>query len=157
MTAQAALYLCRGGRWRSGLWPGAVSAGIRSQCLWRPGAAAAHRSRPAEEQIATASVFQVVGQLGCVSCVTLLCRADVAVTEEPREEHDRRRHPPCFSSRRSLKDNYNVFKLVVSESLSGFLSSAVDPSSPPDSSVCFRVSTSVTRTLQHVLRHQRIW
>lgn len=43
------VYLCLRCHWLCRLWPAAGSAGIRSQRLWRPGAAAALRFLPVEE------------------------------------------------------------------------------------------------------------
>ncbi len=43
------VYLCLHCHWLCRLWPAAGSAGIRSQRLWRPGAAAALRFLPVEE------------------------------------------------------------------------------------------------------------
>lgn len=46
-VSAACAYLSRRCRWPSRLWSAAASAGTQSRRLWRPGAAAAPRSRPA--------------------------------------------------------------------------------------------------------------
>lgn len=43
------VYLSRRCHWLCLLWPAAGSAGIRSQCLWKPGAAADLRFQPADK------------------------------------------------------------------------------------------------------------
>lgn len=74
------VYLSLRCHWLSRLWPAAGSAGIQSQRLWRPGAAAALRFLPVEESREHDCEPTLPGQWTCRRNGNLTCSIIVQTT-----------------------------------------------------------------------------